>query len=154
MLTRISTTLLQGLVVLLGIAVLVFLLWEPHLEGVNANATTLWEIYFDDPFLAYAYLGSIPFFVGAYQAFALLGLLGEGRAFSAASAQALRTLKRCALLTAGLILGAAVFLVATHDGQEDIAGAISLTFLLTVTSLGVAGAAALLERKARKALGR
>ncbi len=49
-------------VVFLGIGALGFLLWEPHLEGRNAHATTF-EIYFHDPFLAYVYVGSIPFFV-------------------------------------------------------------------------------------------
>ena len=57
-----SALLLQGVTVLVGIAVLAFLLWEPHIEGRNAHATTF-EIYFKDPFLAYVYLGSAPFFV-------------------------------------------------------------------------------------------
>lgn len=40
-------------VVLGGIGALAFMLWEPHLEGRNAHAG-LFEIYFKDPFLAYA----------------------------------------------------------------------------------------------------
>lgn len=148
MLTRVSTTLLQGLVVLLAIAVLAFLLWEPHVEGVNANATSLREIYFDDPFLAYAYLGSIPFFVGAYEVFALLGLVRDGRTFSPHAVHALRTVKRCALLTAALIAGAAAFIVLTNDGRDDMAGGIAMCLMLTATSLVVAGASALLQRKA------
>lgn len=46
----------------LGISTLALMLWEPHLEGRNVNAT-LFEIYFRDPFLAYAYTASIVFFV-------------------------------------------------------------------------------------------
>jgi hypothetical protein len=51
---------LQVVIVLIGIGVLAFMLWEPHVEGRNAHAT-VFEIYFHDPFLAYAYIGSIPF---------------------------------------------------------------------------------------------
>jgi hypothetical protein len=66
-----STIFLQVVIVLLGVGVLALLLWEPHVEGVNAHAT-LFEMYFN-PFIAYAYIGSIPFFVALYQAFKLLG---------------------------------------------------------------------------------
>src|SRR4029079_14915748 len=59
---RSSALFLQAAIVPIGIAVGAFLLWEPRLEGRNAHATTF-EIYFKDPFLAYVYLGSIPFFV-------------------------------------------------------------------------------------------
>ena len=69
---RSSTIFLQVVIVLIGIGALALLLWEPHIEGRNAHAT-LFEIYFKDPFLAYAYIASIPFFVALYQAFKLLG---------------------------------------------------------------------------------
>lgn len=72
---RSSILFLQAVVVLIGIGVFVFMLWEPHIEGRNANAT-LFEIYFQDPFLAYAYTASIAFFVALYQVFKLLGYIG------------------------------------------------------------------------------
>ena len=55
-----STTFLQAVILLLGVGVFAFLLWEPNLEGRNVNAT-LFEIYFKDPFLAYIYLAFVPF---------------------------------------------------------------------------------------------
>jgi len=76
-----SAVFLQTVVVLLGIAVFVFLLWEPHVEGRNAHAT-LFEIYFKDAFLACAYIASIPFFVAIYQAFKLFGDVGRNGVFS------------------------------------------------------------------------
>lgn len=69
---------LQAVVVLIGIGALAFMLWEPRLEGGNVHATPF-EIYFKDPFLAYAYIGSIPFFIALYQAFTLLGYLGQNK---------------------------------------------------------------------------
>src|SRR5258706_9661524 len=76
-----STVFLQIVVVLVGIGTLALLLWEPHLEGVNAHAT-VFEMYFKDPFLALVYLGSIPFFVAIYQALKLLGYAGQDEIFS------------------------------------------------------------------------
>lgn len=42
---RSSVIFFQAVIVVLGIGALAFLLWEPHVEGVNARATTLSEIY-------------------------------------------------------------------------------------------------------------
>src|SRR5215470_16450413 len=72
---RSSTIFLQIVVVLFGIAVLAFLLWEPHVEGRNKHAT-VFEIYFKDWFLAYVYIASIPFFMALVQAFKVLGYAG------------------------------------------------------------------------------
>ena len=69
---RSSTAFLQTIIVLIGVGALALMLWEPHLEGRNAHATPF-EIYFKDPFLAYLYVASIPFFAALYQAFKVLG---------------------------------------------------------------------------------
>ncbi|MES2469505.1 MAG: DUF2975 domain-containing protein [Verrucomicrobiota bacterium] len=71
------------------------MLWEPHIEGRNAHATTF-EIYFNDPFLAYAYVGSIPFFVALYRSFRLFGHVRQSGAFSQGSVDDLRVIRRCA----------------------------------------------------------
>src|SRR5262249_55980907 len=70
--STISTLFLQVVIVLIGIGALALMLWEPTIEGRNAHAT-LFEIYFKDPFLAYAYVASIAFFAALYQAFRVLG---------------------------------------------------------------------------------
>ena len=57
--TRGSPAFLQFVIALVGIGALALLLWDPHIEGRNAHAT-LFEIYFKDPFLACAYIASIP----------------------------------------------------------------------------------------------
>src|SRR5688572_30084125 len=91
-LNKSSMIFLQTVVVLIGIGALAFLLWEPHIEGRNVHAT-LSQIYFHDPFLAYAYIASMPFFVALYQAFKLLGYAGQNKVFSPAAVTALRTIK-------------------------------------------------------------
>lgn len=70
-----STMFLQAVVGFIGVGTLALMLWEPHLEGRNVDAT-IFEIYFRDPFLAYAYTASMAFFVALYQAFELLGFIG------------------------------------------------------------------------------
>jgi hypothetical protein len=85
---------LQIVIVLIGIGTLALMLWEPHIEGRNMHAT-LFEIYFKDPFLAYAYISSIPFFTALYQAFRLLGYAGQNRIFSQAAVKAFQAIKLC-----------------------------------------------------------
>src|ERR1043166_1185443 len=105
-----STIFLQVVIVLIGIGVLALLLWEPQVEGRNVNAT-LFEIYFKDPFLAYAYIGSIPFFVALYQAFKLFGYIGRNEIFSQRSVRALRTMKYCALAIIGFVAVSVIFMI-------------------------------------------
>jgi hypothetical protein len=76
-----ATLFLRAVVLLIGIGAVALLLWEPHIEGRNAHAT-VFAIYFNDPFLAYAYVASIPFFVGLFHAFKVLGFAGRNNEFS------------------------------------------------------------------------
>lgn len=139
---------LQVLVILMGISVLVFMIWEPPHEGRNINAT-LFEAYFMDPFLAYIYIGSLPFFVGFYQVFKLLGSVGQGKLYSESSVRALRTIKYCALITAVLVMGAEVYIILSAGNQEDYN---ALGFFVILTSIIIAAVSAKLERKLEKPL--
>src|SRR3954465_12148967 len=99
---RSSTLFLQVVIVLVGIGALALMLWEPHIEGRNAHAT-VFEIYFNDPFLAYAYIASIPFFVALYQAFKVLGYAGQNKVFSQEAVKGLRVIKYCAISIIGFV---------------------------------------------------
>ena len=134
------------MVVALGLVVFAALLYEPTVEGVNANATSAFEIYFDDPFLAYIYFSFIAVFVGLYQAFKLLGYIGGDEAYSQHSVRALRTIKYYALTFSGFIFAAVAFLMIFNRGQDDIAGGVAVGLFLIVTSLVIATAAAKFER--------
>src|SRR4051812_28909158 len=101
LMTRSSTVFLQTVTVLVGLGVLALMLWEPHVEGVNAHAT-LFEMYFN-LFLAYAYIASIPFFVALYQAFKVLGYVRQNKVFSQETVKALRTIESCALAIVGFV---------------------------------------------------
>lgn len=142
---RVSTIFLQVVIVLLGSGVLAALLWEPQVEGRNVNATQF-EIYFKDPFLAYIYIAFIPFFVGLYQAFKMLGYARRDEIFSERSVRALRTIKYCAITTAIFILGAEGYLFIFIRGEDDIAGGVMMGVFIIFVSAVIATAAAVFER--------
>ena len=141
-----SALFLQVLVVLVGSVTLGLLLWEPHLEGRNAHATTF-ETYFKDPFLAYVYVGSLPFFMALYQAFRLFGHVKRTGSFSEVNLGSLRVITRCALTMLGFVVGAVIGIVLFGDGDDRpagvfmgllaalVAGAIAITAALGAKSL-------------------
>jgi len=145
-----STIFLQVVIVLIGIGVLTFLLCEPHLEGVNAHAK-FFEVYLD-LFVAYVYLASIPFFMGLYQAVKLLGYARQNRVFSQAAVKALRTIKYCALVTAGAIVAAITYIRITAHGNDDPAGFVMLGMVATFASIVIGTAAAVFERVLQNAV--
>jgi len=144
-----SILFLRAVLVLLGIGALAFLLWEPRLEGRNAHAT-LFQIYFEDPFLAYAYLGSVPFFVGLYHGFKVLGFVAGNREFSPSAVRSLRTIKYCALAVIAFVAGGEIFILA-HP-SDDRAGGVAMGVAITFASIVVATAMSILERVLRNAV--
>src|SRR3954463_16001877 len=138
-----SSIFLQVVIVLIGIGVLALMLWEPHIEGRNAHAT-LFEIYFKDPFLAYAYIASIPFFVALYEAFKVLRYAGQNKVFSQAAVNALRTIKYCAIAIIGFVVGGEVFIML--GDSDDRAGGVFMGILISFGSVVIATAAAMFER--------
>lgn len=148
---RTSILFLQTIVVFIGIGALTLLLWEPHLEGRNANAT-LFQIYFNDPFLIYAYTASIAFFIALYQAFKLLGYVGRNEVLSQRSVKALRTIKYCALALVGLIVAPIVYLFIAQP-SDDIAGGVAIGLFLIVIFAFTAIAAAVSEKTLQRAAG-
>jgi hypothetical protein len=144
-----STLFLQVVVVFIGTGVLALMLWEPHLEGRNAHAT-FFQIYFNDPFLAYAYIGSIAFFVALYQAFKVLGYLRSSEVFSQRSVRALRTIKYCAMILVGFLAGAEGYFFIVQREKDDIAGGVMMGLFLMFISVVAAIAAAVFEKNAAK----
>ena len=140
---RSSTIFLQIVIVLIGIGALALMLWEPHIEGRNAHAT-LFEIYFKDPFLAYAYIASISFFVALYQAFKVLGYARQNEVFSHAAVKAMRTIKVCAIAIIGFVAVGEIIIVLGNS--DDRAGGVFMGILITFGSIVIATAAAMFER--------
>jgi hypothetical protein len=155
-----STVFLQAVVVVLGIFAFLLMLWEPRIEGRNMHAT-LFQIYFTDPFLIYAYIASIAFFIALYQAFKLLGYVGRNEVFSQAAVKALRTIKHCALVLIAFIAGGEAYIwifvggmggIAGGVAQDDIAGGVMIGLFLMFMCAVVATAAAVFEKTLQSAV--
>ena len=144
-----ATVFLRVVLVLIGIGTLALLLWEPHLEGRNAHAT-VFEIYFKDPFLAYAYVAAIPFFVGLYQAFKVLGYAGRNKEFSPPAVRSVRTIKYCAIAIVGFVAIGEVIIISGES--DDHAGGVMMGVFISFAAIVVASATAVLERALQNAV--
>lgn len=143
---RSSTIFLQVVIVLIGIGTLALLLWEPHLEGRNAHASTF-EIYFKDPFLACVYLASIAWFVIPVQAIRSLQYVKQNTTFSPANVKALRTIKFCALFLIGCgVLFEAYIHIVMRRTSDDIAGGSALGLMMIFLFTIIATAAGMFQR--------
>lgn len=128
-----GTVLFQIVIVLIGIGTFIFMLWEPHIEGRNVDAT-VFEIYLKDPFLAYVYIASIAFFTALYKAFKLVGYIRQNKIWTLDSVNALGTIKHCATAIVVFVLGAEVYIFVFQRGKDDIAGGVFIGLLIIVVS--------------------
>ncbi len=142
-------TFFQVVIVLIGIGALAFMLLEPHFEGRNVHATWF-QIYFNDPFLAYAYIAAIPFFMALYQAIKVLGYVKQNQTVSPATVKALRTIKHCAIALIAFVLPPLAYLLIVRPG-DDIAGGVFMCNLVIFGSVVIAIAAAVFEKKTQNA---
>jgi Protein of unknown function (DUF2975) len=133
---------LQVVIVLIGIGALAFMLWEPHAEGANAHAT-LFQMYCNS-FVAYAFIGSTPFFTALYHAFKVLGYVRQNKTFSQAAVNSLRIIKYCALALIGFVAVSVLFMIG--GDREDRPGGLFMRILVTFPAIIVATAAAISER--------
>jgi hypothetical protein len=140
---RSSTFFLKSVLLLVAGGALTLMIVLPQYEGRNVGASYT-DIYLRDPFLAFCYLGSVPFFLALHHAYRLLGYIERNRAFSRSSVMALRYIKYCAVAVVGFILSAISFIRLTSN--EDSAGIVALGALITFTALVIATAAAVFER--------
>lgn len=147
-----TALILQTAIALFGIATLAFMFVMPHFEGRNAHAT-VFEVYFKDPFLAYACIGSIPFFLALYRAFKLFGQVRQTGAFSPSTVAALRTIKRCAFVLIAFVAGAIVFILMAGDGDDRPQGIVMGLFVILCSGI-VATVAALFARNLQNTLSR
>ncbi|HEX2861120.1 MAG TPA: DUF2975 domain-containing protein, partial [Lacunisphaera sp.] len=108
------------------------------------------EIYFKDPFLAYAYVGSIPFFMVLHRLFEILGQLRRNGTLPPEASHGFRSIKRCALTCIGFVAGGIVFILLLGDPDDRPAG-LFMSLLVAVPGMVVASAAAMFERKLRNA---
>ena len=135
---------LQTTIVLIGIVALIIMIRLPLTEGRAVNLD-LFNIY-ADPFLIYGYLASISFFIALYQAFRLLGYIGQNKVLSLSSVKALRTIRYCAIILSASIVLAGLYIRIFHAEGDDPAGFLAMCMVTTFVSIVVATIATVFER--------
>jgi len=144
-----STLFLKFVICLIAIAVLIWLIWFPQLEGRAANLDLI-SVYMD-PLIIYTYIGSIPFFIALYQAFKLLGYVDGNKIFSQASVNAVRNIKYCAITFTGfIVLG--ILYIKLFVINDDPEGGNALGIFITFASIVIATAAAVFQRLLQNAV--
>ncbi|MFN8257845.1 MAG: DUF2975 domain-containing protein [Bacteroidales bacterium] len=141
---RISILFLQAVIVLISILALVILIWLPLTEGRATNLDLI-GIY-SDPLILFVYVSSSAFFVALYKAFKLLGYIGQNKVFSSNAVKSLKSIKYCAIILSILIVCAGLFIMVTHDKDDDVTGFFSLCIITTFVSIVIATAAAIFEK--------
>ena len=144
-----STMFLKVVVLLIAIGALAGMIWFPQIEGRNANSD-LASIYLRDPFLAYAYVASLPFFVALYQTFKLLGYIEQNKTFSQTSVRALRNIKYCAIAVTGFIPTGVILVILS--GEDDWAGIVALGIYTTFASIVITTAVAVFQKLLQNAV--
>lgn len=144
-----ATVFLRGVLVLIGIVALILLIAEPRFEGRNAHST-LFETYFHDPFLVFAYVASTPFFAGLYHGFKVLGYAGRNMEFSASAVRSVRTIKYCAISLLGFVAFGEVIIILTES--DDRAGGVMMGAFIFFAAIVVATSMAVLERVLQNAV--
>ncbi len=143
------TVVFRVVVVFVACVTVFLLLWEPQVEGRNVEATQF-QIYFNDPFLAYIYFVFVFFFVALYQAYILSGLVGKGDMPSSRAMQALRVITYSAALFAVGVSAAVAYIALSHSADEDSAGGVVVGLGMVAVAVCVAAVAAVYERTMRR----
>lgn len=138
----VATYFLQFLKGLFGIGILAFLIWEPQVEGRNVGKVW-YEIYFQDPFLAFVYAGSIPCFIGIFRGIKFLGRVRSGTALGAQGERDMKVIRQMALLTMGLaFIGQGILLL---NNSDDRAGGMAMGMFIQFSALVVIAFTAVVE---------
>lgn len=138
-----SILFLKVVLCLIALGVLIGLIVLPQTEG-RAENLDLVSIY-SDPVIIYSFIASIPLFFGLYQAFKLLNLIDNNKAFSHGAVNALRSMKFASLTLIGLIAMAALYLRFFVKG-EDMAGPMALGIYAAFAFAVIATAAAVFQK--------
>ncbi len=146
---RSSTLFLKLVILVIAVAVFIGMIWFPQTEGRAANLDLI-SIY-SDPFIIYIYLGSIPFFVGLYQALKLLNLIDANKAFSQSAVNTLRNMKFASLALIGFI-ALAMFYIRIFAHGDDAAGPTMLGILASFAAAVIATAAGVFQKLLQNAV--
>lgn len=144
-----STLFLKVVLLIIAIAALTGMIIFPQTEGKAANLD-LFSIY-SDPLIIYSFIASIPFFFGLYQAFKLLNLIDDNKAFSQKAVNTLRNMKLASVGLIGFILIALIWIRFFANG-DDPAGPMAVGIVQTFAIAVIGTAAAVFQKLLQNAV--
>src|SRR5438105_11294813 len=144
-----STLFLRFVLCLIAIGALAGMFWFPQTEGRATNLDLI-SIY-TDPFIIYAYIASIPFFIGLYQALKLLNFIDANKAFSQGAVNTLKNMKFASLSLIGFIALAVLYIRFFAHG-DDPAGPTALGIFVSFAAAVIATAAAVFQKLLQNAV--
>lgn len=134
-----STLFLKLVIPLLGIAVLTLCIFFLFIAITSEQA----EGY--RPILLGMCIAAIPFFIGLYQAWKLLGYIDKNKAFSNLSVKALQKIKYCAIAISAWYTAGMPYIVHVAE-KDDAPGAVAIGLVIVFASIVVATFAAVLQK--------
>jgi hypothetical protein len=150
MLKKSSTLFLKIVLILIAVVVFAGLIWFPQTEGRATNLDLI-SIY-TDPFIIYIYIGSIPFFVGLYQAFKLLNYIDRNKAFSQGAVNTLKNMKFASLALIVFIVLALLYIHLNAHGDDDPAGPTAIGIVVSFAVAVIATAAGVFQKLLQNAV--
>ena len=140
-----STMLLKGVVLVIGLIVLALCIVVLP-AGIRSDNTDYYR-----PILLGLYVPAVPFFFALYQAVKLLSYIDQDKAFSDLSVRALRTIRNCAVVIAGLFAAGMPYIYMAAQ-WDDAPGVVAIGFIIIFASTVIAAFAALLQQLLRSAI--
>lgn len=148
---QVSVLFLEGVVILAGIVTFILLLWEPHIEGVNAHRS-FFEVY-QDPFIILVYMGLIPFFIALYRVLKILESIRLNYFFSPDIVKSVRTIRHCAIAIILFVAVELVYVMLTRGLDDDPIGGFFMGTLIVLGALVVIALSIVFEWFLKKGTG-
>ncbi len=146
---RSSTLFLKIVILFIAVVTLGIMIRFPQTEGRAANLDLI-GVY-TDPFIIYAYIATIPFFVALYQAIKLLDYVDKNKIFSQTVINTVRNIKYCVLVTTGFLIVAIIYIRVVAQG-DDTAGPTMMGLVAILISIVIATATAIFEKLLQNAV--
>lgn len=144
-LNQVSTVLLRGIVILIGIFVLGLCFFVLPL-GIMNDRTGMYG-----PILAGLYIPAVPFFYALFQALKLLDNIDNNQAFTALSVQAFKRIKYCAGIISGIFAAGSPYVYYVAD-KDDAPGVLLVALVIVGASFVIATFSAVMQKLVQNAV--
>lgn len=143
-----KTLFLRLAVIILGLPIVGFLAFLTY-DLITVPKQDGYSLFI--PMILVLYISAIPYFFALFQTMKLLGQIDRNEAFSIRSVNALKNIKRCAIVISGLFIVDLPFLYRIAD-LDDAPGVLLFSLMIIFASIVIAVFAAVLQKLLTSAL--